>query len=87
MIHHWNCQCANHSQILGDKAGTNREIEGKDKVVVTIGDVSQLKYEIMLIINSTYNLITIHLDCTFPISLADLAIGSSQLLNLMNSWT
>ena len=28
---------------------------------------------------------TIDLDCTFPISLADLAIGSPQLLNLMNS--
>ena len=38
-----NLYCANHSQILGDKAGTNREVEGKDKVVVTIGDVSQLK--------------------------------------------
>ena len=44
--------CANHSQILGDKAGTYREMEGKCKVVVTIGDVSQLK--IMLIIIRTY---------------------------------
>ena len=32
-------KCANHSQILGDKAETNREMEGKDKAVVTFDDV------------------------------------------------
>ena len=37
--------CANHSKILGGKTETYREKEWKDKAVVTIGDVFQLKQD------------------------------------------
>ena len=37
--------CANHSKILGGKTETCREKEWKDKAVVTIGDVFQLKQD------------------------------------------
>ena len=36
----------------GDKAGTYREMEGKCKVVVTIGDVSQLKIRYYKLVTS-----------------------------------
>ena len=46
--------CANHSKILGGKTETYREKEWKDKAVVTIGDVFQLKK--LIVINWKYKL-------------------------------